>query len=72
MMNIELVPTDNQAVCTLGRFGQGMETKRFELDLPQVLEALRQFLEEVVQLAVKDGYISKHQADKFLLEMQVG
>jgi hypothetical protein len=40
--------------------------KHFECDRTQVLDALRGFLEEVMQLAVNKGYITLEEKEEFI------
>lgn len=71
---IELVPFVNEITCTLKEFGYSStkhftldyKKKHFELDKTQVLEVLRRFLDEVMQLAVDGGYITQEEKDEFL------
>ncbi|NJM62299.1 MAG: hypothetical protein HC849_22210 [Oscillatoriales cyanobacterium RU_3_3] len=63
---IRLLPQNNKIVCTLTKFGTSYWEKQFEFDRPQVLDALRNFLEEVMQLAVDEGYITLSEKEEFI------
>ncbi|MEG4426305.1 MULTISPECIES: hypothetical protein [unclassified Microcoleus] len=63
---IRLLPTDDRISCTLRKFGTSCWEKHFEFDRTQVLDALRGFLHEVMQLAVDKGYITLEEKDEFI------
>ncbi len=63
---IELVPVDNKITCTLRKFGTSCWEKVFEFDRTQVLDVLRGFLQEVMQLAVDKGYITLFEKEEFI------
>ncbi|WP_373536558.1 hypothetical protein [Microcoleus sp.] len=65
-LTIKLVPTDDRIICTLSKFGTSGWEKHFEFDRAQVLDALRGFLAEVMQLAVDKGYITAEEKDEFI------
>jgi hypothetical protein len=65
-MSVDFVPIDEKVICKLCRFGYSLDVKSFECDLTQVVEALCQFLNELIQLAVSGGYISQEDAELFL------
>jgi len=64
--DITLVPIDDRISCTLRKFGTSCWEKHFEFDRTQVLDALRGFLEEVMQLAVDKGYITLEEKEEFI------
>jgi hypothetical protein len=61
-----LLPIDNKINCTWIKFGTSCWEKQFECDRAQVLDVLRGFLEEVMQLAVDKGFISASEKDEFI------
>ena len=63
---ITLLPTDDRISCTLTKFGVSGWEKVFEFDRTQVLDALRGFLQEVMQLAVDKGYITLEEKEEFI------
>ena len=63
---IMLLPIDNKINCTWIKFGTSCWEKHFECDRTQVLDALRGFLEEVMQLAVDKGYITLEEKEEFI------
>ena len=65
-LTIKLVPTDDRISCTLRKFGTSCWEKHFELDRTHVLDVLRGFLEEVMQLAVDKGYITAQEKEEFI------
>ncbi|MBE9188037.1 hypothetical protein IQ270_26195 [Microcoleus sp. LEGE 07076] len=65
-LTIKLVPTDDRLSCTLSKFGTSCWEKHFEFDRTRVLDALRGFLAEVMQLAVDKGYITAEEKDEFI------
>ena len=52
--SIELSPTDESVIGTLSEYGRAVVSRRFELNLAQVLHTLRCFSSKIAQLAV-DG-----------------
>jgi hypothetical protein len=65
-LTIELVPVDNKITCTLRKFGTSCWEKQFDFDRDRVLDALRGFLSEVMQLAVDKGYITIEEKAEFI------
>jgi hypothetical protein len=65
-LTIKLVPKNNLISCTLSKFGTSGWEKVFECDRTQVLNALRGFLQEVMQLAVDRGYITLEEKEEFI------
>ena len=65
-MTIKLVPAGNKINCTLIKFGTSCWEKQFECDRAQVLNALRGFLTEVMQLAVDKGFITAEEKEEFI------
>jgi len=65
-ITIKLVPAGNKINCTWIKFGYSCWEKEFECDRTQVLDALRDFLEEVMQLAVDKGYITLEEKEEFI------
>lgn len=65
-LSIKLVPTDDRISCTLSKFGVSGWEKVFEFDRAQVLNTLRGFLQEVMQLAVDEGYITLEEKEEFI------
>ncbi|PSB49112.1 hypothetical protein C7B67_17275 [filamentous cyanobacterium Phorm 6] len=63
---IKLVPVDSKITCTLSKFGTSCWEKHFEFDRTHVLDALRGFLAEVMQLAVDKGFITAEEKDEFI------
>lgn len=63
---IRLLPRDDRISCTLRKFGTSCWEKHFEFDRTHVLDALRGFLEEVMQLAVDKGYITLEEKEEFI------
>ncbi|MBD1814043.1 hypothetical protein NDA07_21775 [Microcoleus vaginatus DQ-U2] len=63
---IMLVPIDNKINCTWIEFGTSCWEKQFECDRTQVLDVLRGFLQEVMQLAVDKGYITLGEKEEFI------
>jgi len=63
---IMLLPIDNKINCTWIKFGTSCWEKQFECDRAQVLDVLRGFLEEVMQLAVDKGYITLEEKEEFI------
>ena len=65
-LSIKLVPTDDRISCTLSKFGTSGWEKHFEFDRTEVLNTLRGFLQEVMQLAVDKGYITLEEKEEFI------
>ena len=65
-MIIKLVPWGNKVICQLREFGRSHHQKRFELDKQQVLGALKNFLDNMMEMAVEGGYIAPEDKDEFL------
>ncbi|MEG3976663.1 hypothetical protein QT970_18865, partial [Microcoleus sp. herbarium8] len=65
-LTIKLVPTDDRIICTLTKFGTSGWEKMFECDRTHVLNTLRNFLQEVMQLAVDKGYITLEEKEEFI------
>ncbi len=65
-LTIKLVPTDDRISCTLSKFGTSGWEKHFEFDRTQVLNTLKGFLQEVMQLAVDKGYITLEEKEEFI------
>jgi hypothetical protein len=63
---IRLLPRDDRISCTLRKFGASCWEKHFEFDRTHVLDVLRGFLEEVMQLAVDKGYITLEEKEEFI------
>jgi len=63
---IMLLPIDHKINCTWIKFGTSCWEKQFECDRTQVLDALRGFLEEVMQVAVDKGYITLEEKEEFI------
>ncbi|MEG4986395.1 hypothetical protein QUB08_11580 [Microcoleus sp. BR0-C5] len=63
---IRLLPREDRISCTLRKFGTSCWEKHFEFDRTHVLDALRGFLEEVMQLAVDKGYITLEEKEEFI------
>ena len=63
---IRLLPRDDRISCTLSKFGTSGWEKQFECDRAQVLDALRGFLTEVMQLAVDQGFITAEEKEEFV------
>ncbi len=63
---IMLLPIDNKINCTWIKFGTSCWEKQFECDRAQVLDALRGFLTEVMQLAVDKGFITAEEKEEFI------
>jgi hypothetical protein len=63
---IRLLPRDDRISCTLRKFGTSCWEKHFEFDRTHVLDVLRGFLEEVMQLAVDKGYITLEEKEEFI------
>jgi hypothetical protein len=63
---IRLLPTDDRIICNLRKFGTSGWEKVFEFDRTQVLNTLRGFLQEVMQLAVDKGYITLEEKEEFI------
>ena len=63
---ITLLPTDDRISCTLRKFGTSCWEKVFECDRAHVLNTLRGFLEEVMQLAVDKGFITAEEKEEFI------
>ena len=63
---IRLLPIDDRISCTLTKFGTSGWEKVFEFDRTQVLNTLRGFLQEVMQLAVDKGYITLEEKEEFI------
>ncbi|MGL5064586.1 MAG: hypothetical protein ACRC62_31745 [Microcoleus sp.] len=65
-LTVKLVPTGNKITCTLIKFGNSSWEKQFEFDRDRVLDTLRGFLQEVMQLAVDEGYITLAEKEEFV------
>ena len=65
-LTIKLVPTDDRISCILSKFGTSGWEKHFEFDRTHVLNTLRGFLQEVMQLAVDKGYITLEEKEEFI------
>lgn len=63
---IRLLPIDDRISCTLRKFGNSCWEKVFECDRTQVLNTLRGFLQEVMELAVDKGFITAEEKDEFI------
>jgi hypothetical protein len=63
---IRLLPREDRISCTLRKFGTSCWEKHFEFDRTHVLDVLRGFLEEVMQLAVDKGYITAQEKEEFI------
>jgi hypothetical protein len=63
---IMLLAIDNKINCTWIKFGTSCLEKQFECDRTHVLDALRGFLQEVMQLAVDKGYIALEEKEEFI------
>lgn len=65
-MLMKLIPVDEEIQCYLTEFGYGNEEKLVLLDRQQVLDQLRRFLTDVMELAVTLGYISGENKNEFI------
>jgi hypothetical protein len=63
---IRLLPREARISCTLRKFGNSCWEKHFEFDRTHVLDVLRGFLQEVMQLAVDKGYITLEEKEEFI------
>jgi len=63
---IMLLPIDNKINCTWIKFGTSCWEKQFECDRTQVLDTLRGFLAQVMQLAVDKGFITAEEKEEFI------
>ena len=63
---IRLLPRDDRISCTLRKFGTSCWEKHFEFDRTHVLDVLRGFLQEVMQLAVDKGFITLEEKEEFI------
>ena len=63
---IRLLPRDDRISCTLRKFGTSCWEKHFEFDRTHVLDVLRGFLQEVMQLAVDKDYITLEEKEEFI------
>jgi len=64
---INLIPAGNKINCILNKFGTRSDRYECELETEQVLKTLKSFLEEVMQLAVEEGYITPEEKQEFLM-----
>jgi len=70
-LTIKLVPLAHEISCSLEYFGYSTsQPKNFQLDKSQVVGALKNFLDEVMQMAVDKGYITPEQRREFLMPME--
>jgi hypothetical protein len=60
------VPIGNEIKCYLKEFGYSTEEKLVMLNNQQVLDELRHFLIELMELAVNLGYISLEDKNEFI------
>jgi hypothetical protein len=63
---IKFVPIGNEIKCYLKEFGYSTEEKLVMLNNQQVLDELRHFLIELMELAVNLGYISLEDKNEFI------
>ena len=63
---IRLLPIEDRIICTLTKFGTSGWEKQFECDRTHVLNTLRGFLQEVMQLAVDKDYITLFEKEEFI------
>ncbi|MCP2729412.1 hypothetical protein [Limnofasciculus baicalensis] len=63
---IKLVPVGNEIKCYLREFGYSTEEKLVMLNRQEVLDELKRFLTELMDLAVNLGYISLEDKDEFI------
>ncbi|MDY6803318.1 MAG: hypothetical protein SXA11_05860 [Cyanobacteriota bacterium] len=68
-MMMKFVPEGDIISCTLREFGNYCITKEFQLDKAQVLETFESFLEELMEMAIANGYITYEQKNQFLRGM---
>lgn len=72
---IELVPNTNTINCKLKEFGYlsgrdftlNYREKYFELNFIKVLEELKRFVSQILQMAVESGYITPEEKQEFLM-----
>ncbi len=63
---IKFVPISNEIKCYLREFGYSTDERIVMLNKQQVLDELRRFLTELMELAVNLGYISLEDKNKFI------
>lgn len=63
---IKFVPVGQEVKCYLREFGYSTEERLVMLNTQQVLDELRQFLTELMELAVNLGYISLEDKNEFI------
>lgn len=63
---IKLVPVGKDTKCYLREFGYSNDEKIFMLNKQQVLDELKRFLTELMELAVNLGYISLADKNEFI------
>ncbi len=73
-VRIELVPSGSQIICNLKHFGYlladnftlNYQNKMLELDRTQAIAELKQFVNDVMQMALDGGYITTKEKQEFL------
>jgi hypothetical protein len=65
-LTIKLVPNNDRISCILNKFGTSGWEKVFEFDRTHVLDVLRGFLQQVMQLAVDKGFITAEEKEEFI------
>jgi len=60
------MPRGHKIYCHIGEFGYSWQSKTVELDKDKVLGVLRGFLNEVMQMAVDQGYITQSDKEAFI------
>jgi hypothetical protein len=63
---IKFVPVDKEIKCSLREFGYSTEERLVMLNKQQVLDELKRFLTDLMELAVNQSYISLEDKNKFI------
>ncbi|MBC6472852.1 MAG: hypothetical protein GDA48_08550 [Hormoscilla sp. GM102CHS1] len=63
---LKSMPRGQKISCHIGEFGYSLQSKTVELDKDIVLEVLRGFLNDVMQMAVDKGYITQPDKEAFI------
>jgi hypothetical protein len=66
---LKLIPDGDRVRGILRKFGKSCTIKEFQLDKAQVLEAFESFLEELMEMAKANGYITHEQKNQLLKGM---
>jgi hypothetical protein len=66
-MTIIFTPMGDKIICQLSKFGYEERLTEYELDKQQVVEELRRFLLEVMELSVSLGYVSLEDKSRFIM-----